>query len=233
MLLTFNKNTESSPAPLIPDKTIKLSLSRRLQSNFPNQTINFYSNVLSCYEHSIENKLDPSIIMLVSDKLTSKNVNCVSKKLLKLLAQNFDDKIDYDLLVLNSDKYKNKKSEAVKMEMDEDLVEIFSKENFALVEDIHNLPAKSMILFYTYGDDASTAKFKGIMIFFTYELDVVISNNKEKIDEFSKDYSKLSSFIEKNLNDKWSKDIDYDQLKPLFTRIGNNYVLVNPEQSCE
>jgi hypothetical protein len=89
-----------------------------------------------------------------------------------------------------------------------------------------------MILFYTYGDDASTAKYRGIMVLLTYELETVISNNKEKSDELNNEYSKLISIIETSLYDKWSKNIDYDQLKPLFTRIGNNYMLVYPEQSC-
>ena len=101
-----------------------------------------------------------------------------------------------------------------------------------LIENIHNLPAESMILFYTYRDDATNAKYLGIIILFPYELEIVLSNNKEKHDELNSEYSKLSSFIETSLYDKWSKDIDYDQLKPLFTRIANNYVLVNPEQSC-
>jgi hypothetical protein len=237
LILTLTNNSDSCDET-IPDKRTKSLLSRRLQSQFQNQTINFYSTILSCYEHSLEKNLDPSIILLVFDKLTSKNVNCVTKESSKeycvtnCLAKNLNEQIDYKTLALRSEKYQNKHFEAVKHELDEDLVEFFSLGKIVLIEDIHNLPADSMILVYTYGDDASTAKYRGIMVLLTYELETDISKNKEKSDELNNEYSKLSSFIETSLYDKWSKDIDYDQLRPLLTRIGNNYILVNPEQSC-
>ena len=217
------------------EATVRPPLTRRLQTAFPNQTKGFYSNIISCYKHSVEKNQDPSIIILVSDKQTTKNVNCVARNLLQLLIKSHDEKIDHNKVIIKSSKYKNKDSELVKKELDEDLINIFTNLNgkIALIEDINNIPAQSMILFYTYGDDVSTAKYKGIMILFTYELDEVISNNKDKYNLFSSDYAKLSSFVEKSINDKWSVFIDYDQLKPLYTRIANNVVLVNHEQSCE
>ena len=232
----------SNPIPGASSATIatvdesKKSLISQLKNNFPNQTKGFYSNVISCYEHSVTGNQDPAIIILVSDKHTTKNVNCVAKNLLKFLLKDHDGEFDYTLAALNSVKYKNKDSENVKKELDTDLINIFSnmKGKIALIENIENIPAKSMMLFYSYGDDLSTAKYKGIMILLTYELsEEIISNNKEKYEELTKSYNKLSSFVEKDINDRWSVFIDYDQLKPLYTRIANNIILVNNEKSCE
>ena len=239
LLSVYTFSCISNPPLKTVDKMLtndKLPIHKQLITTFPNQTKGFYSNIISCYEHSITGNKDPSIIILVSDKQTTKNVNCVAKKLLKLLINDHDDKFDYKLAILNSDKYKIKDSELVKKELDADLINIFSKLNgkIALLENIENIPAKSMILFYTYGDDMTTAKYRGIMVLFTYELnEETISNNKEKYEELTKDYSKLTSFVEKDINDRWSVLIDYDQLKPLYTRIANNIILVNNEKSCE
>ena len=91
-----------------------------------------------------------------------------------------------------------------------------------------------MILLYSYGDDITTAKYRGIMILLTYELnEEIISNDKEQYEELTKDYSKLTSFVEKDINDRWYVFIDYDQLKPLYNRIVNNIILINNEKSCE
>ena len=215
---------------------IKPSLFRQLKNSFPNQTKGFYSNIISCYKHSIIENSDPAIIILVSDKQTTKNVNCVAQNLVKLLIKNQDVNFDHTLATLKSSKYKNKDSEYVKKELDEDLINIFSAKNgkIALIENIENIPAQSMILFYTYGDDITTSKYKGIIILFTYELNgAVVSNNKEKHEELTNNVAKLNSLVEKDINDRWSVYIDYDQLKPLYTRIANNIILVNNEQSCE
>ncbi len=50
----------------------KLTLNIKLENMFPNQTKDFYSNVISCYEHSIVGKKDSAIIMLISDRQTTK-----------------------------------------------------------------------------------------------------------------------------------------------------------------
>ncbi len=189
---------QARSAIMVHISNIKYPIHYQLQMMFPNQTKGFYSHVISSYVHSITGNKDPSIIMLVSDKKNSKTVNCVAKKLLSLLTNDYDSEFDYKLAILNSDKYKNKDSQLVKEELDGYLVNIFSKLNgkIALIENIQNIPAKSMILFYTYGDDMTTAKYRGIMVLFTYELnEETFSNNIEKYEELTKNYSKLQQYL--------------------------------------
>jgi len=46
---------------------VRIKLLRR---KYPNQKSEFWSNIISSYKHSIINKKDPSIIMIVSDTST-------------------------------------------------------------------------------------------------------------------------------------------------------------------
>ena len=47
--------------------------------------------------------------------------------------------------------------------------------------------------------------------------------------ELLKSQSKLTGYVEDYLFSLWSKQVGEDQLRPLFTRIANNVVLVNTE----
>jgi hypothetical protein len=54
------------------------------------------------------------------------------------------------------------KHEQVKLHIDDKLISIFnSGKRVALVKNIDLIPARAMLLFYTYGDDMTNAKFPG------------------------------------------------------------------------
>jgi hypothetical protein len=97
-----------------------------------------------------------------------------------------------------------------------------------MVNDIQKLSGQSMLIFYTYGDDLINAKFPGIVILMTLHLDYTIG--VKQYNAFMQSSSKLNEFVENYLVKLWSKDIGDDQLRPLFTRIANNVVLINREE---
>ena len=198
---------------------------KQLKLEFPNQKHYFYSNIISSYEHSILNGQDPSIIVLASNSENSKNTNCVARKLSKMLIRGDSNLEDS---VINSTKLSCLNDEEAKEELDKRLVDIFQNlnEKIALIEDIQDLPDKSMILFHSYGDDKSNAKFKGIIIIFTF-------NFKGEIENREMSDKDMTLFIEQKLNDKLNQSFHYDQLNALFTRIANNLVLIQIENNCQ
>jgi hypothetical protein len=212
-----------SPEPYILHDTLK--------HEFPNQTNEFFKSIISSYDYSIRKRVAPSIIMLVSDKLTSENTKCVARKLLKILINKKSDKN----CIIDTKKLSDMEHEAAKEVLDGDLINIFTNlsEKFALVEDIQLIPAKSMLLFHSYGDDDSTAKYKGIITLLTFEIDEDISEDREKFSHLASDYAVLSKFVENKLGERLSKNMHADQLYPLYTRISNNIILVNNEDCCK
>lgn len=65
----------------------------------------------------------------------------------------------------------------------------------------------------------------------TLKLKGVLENevNENFRDDLLKSQSKLTRYVEEYLFNLWSKQVGDDQLRPLFTRIANNVVLVNNE----
>jgi hypothetical protein len=229
LLVKFYPNQSSKKVEFKPLES-KL-LVKNLKNDFKNQHINFYSNIVSCYENSILKNKDPSIIMLVSDKNSKQNLDCVGKKLLKMLNEMTHGDSNYKNLVINT-KLLDKDPDIAKLQLDSNLSNIFTQLNkrTVLVEDISNIPPKAMIIFYAYGDEYSNSLYNGIIILLSYTLDVGLSGDKFKL--LSNDYSLLSTLVEEKLTADWSSEIYYDQLKPLFTRIANNIVLVDRESNC-
>jgi len=67
-------------------------------------------------------------------------------------------KTDNDL----SNLIENKNADGVKLHIDTKLNNLFKNgQRIALVKNINTIPATSMLLFYTYGDDLISAKFPG------------------------------------------------------------------------
>ena len=194
------------------------SMEQIILREFPNQSRHFHASIKSCYLYSIINHGLPSIIILVSQPQKS---NCVARKLIKILSGSENT----SNLIINTTKFKNQNSESAKKNLDSELANIFDKlkERVALVEDIKNIPAESMLLFHAYGDDAGP-KFNGIILFLTFEI------NEDIISEQPK---KVTSFVEEKLTELWKNKIYYDQRMALFARITNNVVLVNNnEDNC-
>jgi hypothetical protein len=195
-----------------------------LKKNFPNQKGYFFNNIISCYEHSVIKGRDPSIIILASNNKT--NTNCVARKLLKILTE---DDLNKENLIIDSISLSSMSDDEAKEELDKSLVNIFENLNskIALIENIEDLPAKSMILFHSYGDDESNAKFKGIMILFTFHFEV------ENSGYYFQNIKEMLNLIEQKLTEKLSISIHFDQLYPLYARIANNAVLINQEDNCQ
>jgi hypothetical protein len=70
------------------------------------------------------------------------------------------------------------------------------------------------------------------MILLTFELKEIINDNQEKFKKFANSPSILTSYVENDLNNRWQDSIAYDQLKPLYTRIANNIILIKDEKLC-
>lgn len=229
LLFKFNPNQREKKVEFKPLES--KFLIKNLKNDFKNQHVNFYSNIVSCYENSILNNKDPSIVMLVSDKNSKQNLDCVGKKLLKMLNEIIHGDSNYKNLVINT-RLLDRDPDTAKLQLDSNLTNIFNQLNkrTVLVEDISNIPPKAMMIFYAYGDEYSNSRYNGIMVLLSYALDVGLSGDKFKL--LSNDYSLLSTLVEEKLTADWSNEIYYDQLKPLFTRIANNIVLVDRESNC-
>jgi hypothetical protein len=214
--------------PHICDLPSSKSLS--MVENFPNQDRLFYNNIISSYENSILKNRDPAIILMVSDKNTKKSFKCVSRKLLKILNDAVNlcyKRIDTNSLVVDTKNLINLNSETAKSILDKDIVEIIekSKSRIVLVDDVLNIPPESMLIFHGFGDDESNARYKGIIILLTVEIDEIFYDEEMNV-------KRLTAIVDKYLSQKWSNFIDYDQLRPLFARIMNNVVFVKNEIDC-
>ena len=249
-LLNFLKNSSNNHSQLHPKHQqtngviqIKESFDinvNALKEKYPNQTNSFWANIESSFEYSIIGAGAPSIILLVNDKLTNRLADQLTTdlfecflKILKTSPNNWKDDLvisplnDAELLNLIS----NGKYDMTKKYVDNRLDKIFLNGNkFALVRNIEKLPATTMLLFYTYGDDLTNAKYPGIVILMCLELDDVFIESSKR-SQLLKSGAQLSEFVENYLYDLWSTNIHEDQLRPLFTRIANNVIFINNENS--
>ena len=207
-----------------------------LKEKYPNQSNSFWANIESSFRHSIISAKDPSIILMVSDQNTASLASRMSADLkesfVSIMQTNnaneeliISPKTDTELGKLIFDK----KYDSVKKYVDSKLNRIFSKgHKFAFVQNIEQLPATTMLLFYTYGDDLMNAKFPGIVILMSVQLSDIAIEDLERA-KLLNSSAKLSEYVEAYLFKLWSPYIHEDQLRPLFTRIANNVILVNNE----
>lgn len=115
-----------------------------------------------------------------------------------------------------------------KLYVDDKLNSVFKAgEKLALVNNIEQLPAHTMLLFYSYGDDLLNAKYPGVLILMTLNINSIIDDTQKS--SFSKSSSVITKFAEDHMFSLWSRYIGDDQLRPLFTRIANNVVYLNNE----
>jgi hypothetical protein len=205
-----------------------------LKEKYPNQTNRFWANIESAFEHSIVDSKDPSIILVVNDRLTSHLAPRLVVDLFECFLNYFKKTATNPVINPTGDAklsklIANRQYDMTKMYVDNKLNDIFLNGNkFALVQNIEQMPATTMLLFYTYGDDLINAKYPGIIILMSLDLsDMLIDNSKRS--QLLKSASKLSEYVENYLFDLWSSHIHDDQLRPLFTRIANNVVFINNE----
>jgi len=226
-IIRFYARSESTDQvkqkPVVPANEQLLRLNSLLQKEFPNQNKKFISTILSSFDESIITSGNPSIVMLVSDD-NAPIGHCVANRIFKVLGDKKVPELDCNnLQLLNKDQ--------AKLEIDNQLENAFKAgKRLFLINNIEAVPSSSMFIFYTYGDSIPEAKFPGVMIFFTYKLKSSLTNEQRKL--FRNGLPQLTSFVEQELTELWN-DIHFDQLKPLFTRITNNVVLVEKdEQPC-
>ena len=167
--------------------------------------------IKTCYDHSIIRKKEPSVILLVHDLKNDLNYQPGEKilELFKILKQNEKQKLFNinDSIIYSNNchkacldrKIKNKFSQGIKI---------------ILIKNLEVLPVDSVFLFYAYGDPSSN--YKDVLILLTLKV--------PKVYEIK---TNLTEFVETYLLEKWLKVFDsVDQLRPIFTRIANNVVLI-------
>lgn len=213
------------------DKAFKINFDE-LKLNYANQNDHFWINIESCFKHSVIKSKDPSIILIIYDEETTNTYLRLTQEILSYLRK-FNDSYSHVNVSKSSDEKfkdfieKNMPDES-KLYIDSTLSEHFkSGGKLAFVEDIHQFPAHSMVLFYAYGDEEKYAKFSGVLIFMSFKLNEVLDSKSRE--EFSDSPKKLREFAENRMFNLWSKWIGEDQLRPLFTRIANNVILINNE----
>lgn len=209
-----------------------------LKSKYPNQTNLFWANIQSTYRHSILKSKDPSIVLIVSDELTKNLGSNLAHDILNSVKASIEENShNLNDLIINpktdvqlKTSIESKNNDKVKLQIDTRLNRIFDNgQRIAMVKNINLIPATSMLLFYTYGDDLLSAKYPGVIILMTLELEEIIGSNDNLRENLQKSQSKLTGYVEDYLFNIWSKQVGEDQLRPLFTRIANNVVLVNYE----
>ena len=220
-----NQKQETQPSIQSDSSDVLLA---ELKDNFPDQNRAFFGNLISSYDISIIKNQDPSFIILISH--SKSNLNCFSKKLLKILSKASNRNNDYESLIVKTIKLVNKDHDVAKEILDKDLSKIFNANKIALIDDISNIPAKSMILFHGFADDVSNSKFKGVMILINLVIDEPLS--EEEYNDLSNSPKNLNLFAEKKLNEILTKEFQYDQLRALYSRILNNIILLKNDPSC-
>lgn len=232
-----NKQKKQIDASMRKERLTKFnSFLQEIKIKYPNQTELFWANIGSSFKHSVMESKDPSIVLIVNDQNTRELANRLIKDLMKGLTtvmksnvydlDNFivDPVIDSNLKKLINLKDSNK----CKLYVDNRLDKIFKDgEKMALVKNVEMLPAHAMLIFYTYGDDLYNAKYPGILILMTLDLDFQIEPAQKS--QFLQSQSVLTKFVEDHLFNIWSKQIGEDQIRPLFTRIANNVIFLNTE----
>ncbi len=203
------------------DEKVKL-----LKLKYPNLTTKFWANIESTYRHSIVKSRDPSIVLIANEKSDSRLAYNISFDILNLIKTSIDnEKSNIKNLIINSSDLNSLNDpKRVKIEIDDKLNNLFSNgQKVVLIRNIEFIPAEVMLLFMSYGDDFANAKYTGIIILMTLEVDKLEVNDR---DAFLKSSRQMTQHIESYLFDLWSKFIGEDQLKPIFTRIANNVIFV-------
>lgn len=203
------------------DEKVKL-----LKLKYPNLTSKFWANIESTYRHSIVKSRDPSIVLIANEKSNSRLAYNISFDILNLIKTSIDnEKSNIKNLIINSSDLNSLNDpKRVKIEIDDKLNNLFSNgQKVALIRNIEFIPAEVMLLFMSYGDDFANAKYTGIIILMTLEVDKLEVNDR---DAFFKSSRQMTQYIESYLFNLWSKFIGEDQLKPIFTRIANNVIFV-------
>lgn len=203
-----------------------------LKSKYPNQTDYFWTKIETRYHYSIFKGGDPSIVLMVSDNLTSQITHNLSFDILNAIFASSNNRFinntnlnELNSLIINPNDYK-KDSDNVKLEIDYKLESIFLKKGkVALIKGMQYIPAQAMLLFFSYGDIGSASEYPGVIILMTLQIDVQIE--QEKRDLFLKSSKEINKYTEIYLSNLWSTDFPKDKLKPLFSRIGNNILFLN------
>lgn len=239
-LQSSSSSSASSPSSVLDKPYVAPesfdSLVKSLKSKYSTQSANFWANLQSSYRHSIVKSRDPSIILIASDRNTSELATNISYDILQGVAEIQRTQAPYrsplrtsELVVSPTDAefarlIRAHDYDQVKLHLDTRLDAIFrSGQRIALVENIQLVPATAMIIFYTYGDVVN-AKHPGVMILMGLVLDETLTSAQKSA--YAESTALLNGHVEDYLSRIWSTRIGDDQLKPLFTRIANNVVLV-------
>lgn len=230
------KNDSKTTITLTKDQNRNLNLIlNKLKTNYPNQTDQFWANIKSSFKHSIIESKDPSIILIVNDLETKDLSRKISLDILTSLRSILKSDSKSESLIIDpiDDSYlfkliQNSETDRSKLYIDDKLDSIFkSGEKLALVNNIELLHAHTMLLFYTYGDDLTNAKYPGVLILMNLNINENIDSSLRL--RFLKSSQSITKFAEDYMFNIWSKYIGDDQLRPLFTRIANNVIFLNNE----
>ncbi len=193
-----------------------------LKLKYPNLTTKFWANIESTYKHSIVMSRDPSIVLMVNERINSKLAHNISLDILNSIksSTNGESNVVIDLSI-----YENMKNiNSIKLDLDNKISNLFSLgQKVILIRNIELLPFEVMVLFMTYGDDYLTAKYSGVIILMTLEIDKFRVYEK---DEFLNSTKKMTEYIQDYLSYKLWNNIDDEKLNPLYTRILNNLVII-------
>jgi len=165
---------------------------------------------------------DPSIVLMVNERINSKLAHNISLDILNSIksSTNGESNVVIDLSI-----YENMKNiNSIKLDLDNKISNLFSLgQKVILIRNIELLPFEVMVLFMTYGDDYLTAKYSGVIILMTLEIDKFRVYEK---DEFLNSTKKMTEYIQDYLSYKLWNNIDDEKLNPLYTRILNNLVII-------
>lgn len=153
-------------------------------------------------------KKDPSVVLLVHDNNELHKTNSKIYSLLSTLKVNEKNRNINDSIIYSQN--------CRRACFDRKLKCIFKNgHKVILVKNLELLAVDSVFLFYSYGDN--TSEYQGVLILISLQIPHI---NEIKINN-------LNQFVESYLLDLWMKNYNNeDQLKPIFTRIANNIVLI-------
>ena len=193
-----------------------------LKLKYPNLKSKFWANIESTYKHSIVMSRDPSIVLMVNDRINSKLAHNISLDILNSIKSSTNDESN---VVIDLSIYEDIENiSSIKLDLDNKISNLFSLgQKVILIRNVELIPFEVMVLFMTYGDDYLTAKYTGVIILMTLEIDKFRVYEK---DEFLNSTKKITEYIQDYLSYKLWVHISDEHLYPLYSRILNNVVII-------